>query len=436
MYSIILICILSILTVLFLIFTNNFNPFEGDGIVYYTYLPSIFIYNDLDLNFLPNFLDYSLIEHFCIYKYLKYSYGCSFLQLPFFLIAHLIALVTNKSMATGYSFIYQLFMQISAIFYFIFALILNYKILKKYVSLNVAQLSLFAITFGTALFYYCSVEATMSHIYSYFVITLFIYFLTKFNSVPFNYKHYFILGLILGLATVVRNNNVLLIILFIFYGVNNISDFKNKIFNFFKPLNILLFFIGFLLFFGPQMLYWYDRTGNLLIFSYRPEFYIKDYPFKHDYDFFNFYKPLIFETLFSIKKGLFVYYPVLLFSLLGLNRYSKLFSYFRYALPIFLLVILYMYSCFDGWHAGGSYGNRFYLDYMALFSILIASYFQHLSNTYSKKIYYFNIFILVLFILFALCLNYLFFLGYSDEYGSFEALFFDWFDSFRIIFNK
>ena len=180
-----------------------------------------------------------------------------------------------------------------------------------------------------------------------------------------------------------------------------------------------------MLLFAPQMLYWYNRTGYFLIFSYRPEFYIPDYPLKHDYDIFYFHRPLIIDTLFSIKKGLFVYYPVLLFSIFGLKNYCKKFVSFKIALPIFLLVILYLYSCFDGWHAGGSYGNRFYLDYMLLFSILIASYFEYISVNFSKKLYFFNIIILVAFILFAVYFNYLFFLGYSDEYGSFDFYIYD-----------
>lgn len=66
---------------------------EWDVIGYYAYLPALFIYNDLTLNFMDG---YNGPHKFRIWpnltkggkKYIKYTMGLSFLYAPFFFIGH------------------------------------------------------------------------------------------------------------------------------------------------------------------------------------------------------------------------------------------------------------------------------------------------------------------------------------------------------------
>ena len=109
-----------------------------------------------------------------------------------------------------------------------------------------------------------------------------------------------------------------------------------------------------------QLYLWYLQTGSFIVYSYQGEG-------------FNFLDPQFINILFSYRKGLFIYTPVLFFGLIGallLGFRKKYFLSFSWLL--FFVFLTYILSSWWSWYYGGSYGLRAYIDFYALFFIPFA----------------------------------------------------------------
>lgn len=377
-----------VFTVIFFFFFHFFvgySQITSDGYDYYVWLPQLFIYQDFSLSFLKDVLDQCFIN-FTAQGYIKYGCGSAYLMCPFFLVAHFLQCFINKQLANGYTFLYQIFIWFSAIFYWVLGIVFSYKILYKNTSKKIATFACFAITFGTGLFIYTCCYFAFSHVYSFFAISLFLYLVVHFKGILQKNKktifQSFLIGLVLGLITAIKNFNILVFLIYILYDVKNLKSFKVRLIEFFKIKNFFPFLAGFLIPMIPLFCYWYLKTGHFIINSYHPEYYIsidvsKTEPYLNQFDFLH---PNIIKAMFSLEKGLFVFYPVLLFSFIGLFYLKKYFNNFKYTIPIFLVVIIYALSSFRYWWAGSSFGLRFYLDYLSIFVIPIAAFIKGLEN--------------------------------------------------------
>ena len=101
------------------------------------------------------------------------------------------------------------------------------------------------------------------------------------------------------------------------------------------------------------------QTGSAIVYSYQGES-------------FNFLEPHLFSILFSYKKGLFVYTPVLLIALLSLFWFAYKKEFFLLTTWICFFVLLTYVLSWHSWFYGCSYGLRAYIDYYAIFFIPFA----------------------------------------------------------------
>lgn len=181
-------------------------------------------------------------------------------------------------------------------------------------------------------------------------------------------------GLTLGFATLCRFPNI--IIALIVSGYFLISKRK--------------FFLRFILLSLPSVFFlaWYHLTyfGNLFFFGYEG---ILD----NNVAFNN---PFIFGVLgilFAPSKGLFIYSPIFLFSILGIiicwlnKKYSSL-RIFSVVAVIFTVFI----SKWDAWHGGWSFGPRMLVDITPFFVILLVPVID--SNLLRKKVFRYIFFLL------------------------------------------
>ena len=153
---------------------------EWDAISYYAYLPAAFIYNDLSLGFADN---YNGPHKFIFWPekgpdgqhVIKTTMGLSVLWLPFFIAGHLTALITGAD-AGGYSGPYKFFLLISALFYLMTGLIYLRRIILTQVSDLVTSLILAGFAFGTNLYWYTLFQGTMAHVYSFALISVFVWY--------------------------------------------------------------------------------------------------------------------------------------------------------------------------------------------------------------------------------------------------------------------
>ncbi|MBR1617062.1 hypothetical protein IJ670_02815 [bacterium] len=382
---------------------NNF--LFADGVGFYMYLPSTFIYHDWNMHF------YQPHGSFCISDIdeivLRNPMGVSVLMFPFFLLAHIIASISEVFEADGFSFPYQISIAISALFYFILGLYFTYKTLLIKFEQKISLLSCLGIVFGCGMIFHATVGASYSHIYSFCLIAIFIFLTLKENKNS-NIFHYFGLGILLGLIFLCRNINVLIVLFWLFY--KNIP-FKSK----FKAGIILPYLIGFLIVIFPQLLYWKIQTGNFLVNTYSFQHVLCQYNpqscFKEHFDWFC---PHIIGNFFSYRKGLFFYYPVMVFAFLGILWLKKFFKEGYIATLAFLLPIIYLICSWSEWWYGFSFGQRPYTDYMSLFALMIGVSLEKMKGKYFKiTLIIFYILILISFIIMLFTVN-----NYCNEDGS------------------
>ncbi|HIP12440.1 MAG TPA: hypothetical protein EYG73_06955 [Arcobacter sp.] len=372
------------------IYSNGLNnpPIRSDGFGYYSYLTSIFIDNNLSFHtaimnmHTPDKAAYGLhyIEetgHFLN----KYTIGTAILQIPTFLIGHLFANIFNYT-ADGYSLPYQIANISSGIIYCLLGMYFLYRTLLIFFEKEIALFTIVIFLFATSLFHYATYDSSFSHVYSFFLISLFSYIIfKKFKILDINTS--ILLGIIFGLIVITRIPNAILLILCLLFFIPYIklSIYGEKKFihiNFNKDFfyKIFLFSLIALAIISIQLIYWYYAAGSIFINSYKGES-------------FNFLDPEIFNYLFSVRKGLFFWSPVLLFSILGffILIYKKQY-YIAFPILSIFLIHVYVSSSWWSWYFGGSFGNRPTVDILSLLALPFAAFIKWIMQYFCKSSIY------------------------------------------------
>ena len=158
---------------------------NSDGKGYYAYLPAIFIYHDLHYKFVENYEWQYYPPNKSVFKEFrqpagngvadKYFPGMAIIWLPFFLMGHLLAWL-EVFPRDGYSQPYQYMIAISALFFLWMGARWLQRLLRAAGSgeKNAAFITL-AVTLGTNLIFFTIVEGSMTHVYSFALITGFAY---------------------------------------------------------------------------------------------------------------------------------------------------------------------------------------------------------------------------------------------------------------------
>jgi len=372
--SVITIFIIGLITV---IISSNLNwpakfsngIIESDAKGYYAWLPAIFIYHDLSFSFKEEVekkyphgaipFEYRISSNGKISN--KYYAGAAILVAPFFIIAHFITILFTNLPADGYSYWYPVLVNIAAIFYLLAGLFYLRKLLLKcnFNELIIAWVFI-AIFFATNLFYYTIVEPGLSHIYSFFGISAFLFYLNEWANSKFQ-NNLLCIALFIGIIILIRPINGLIIFISPFF-FNKFNLFTSKMVGMFKTKNTQLVIVSLAIFatiISIQPILYFVQTGSFFLYSYGNET-------------FQFQAFHLFDFLFSYKKGAFLYHPILLISLLGLlflwkeNRFKTLYLF------IFLMSIFYIFSCWWSWWYGGSFGQRVLVEFLPIFALLLA----------------------------------------------------------------
>jgi len=362
----------------------------SDGKGYYAHLPAAFIYQDLHFGFF-DVIDKDKYYHknqYYDYRYdyqgkvvNKYLMGTSIPMLPFFLMGHFITVFSDQPM-DGYSKWYQILINIGAIFYLALGCVYVKKLLRMYnIGVRNTSLVLFALVFGTNVFYYTIGEPSMSHIYSFALMSMFIYYAKKYFKDALM-KDTLILAFLFGLITLIRPVNSIIILILPFVA-GSFEQLKSGVL---KLLGNSKYLIGgsaiALAIIMIQPLLYKIQTGEFFIYTYEGEG-------------FNFLDPAIFDILFSYKKGLFLYTPLLFIALFGFRRLYVQRKFEFYSLAIFLVFLTYILSSWWNWWYGGSFSGRAYLEYLPLFAILLGHALESFTGMNLKRAYVSLILILI-----------------------------------------
>ena len=352
---------------------------EWDVISYYAYLPGLIIYKDLSFSFLDKEIpkDVAVWTNFTDdnKRVLKMPSGLAVLYAPFFLIAHGVALLQpDMYPPTGYSMIYALFLVISNIFYTFIGFVFLRKILLRYFSDLVTALTLLGIYFSTNLLNYSLFEL-MSHSYLFSMITIFIYLTIKWHENS-SIKNSILIGLLLGLITLIRPVDCIIFIVFIFYGIYSKKDLGNKIQSLWhNRLQLVIIAISALLILTIQMAYWKYATGHFVFWSYTNERFYWLYP-------------NIIKGLFGFRKGLFIYNPIILFATGGLALSYKYVRSFTIGSILLLVLFTYIIFAWWCWWYGGGLACRPMIDLYGILAIGLASFLTYLFQLKNKLIKY------------------------------------------------
>ena len=363
---------LVILTTAIIITYINFNnhiwlkgrkAIDHDVLIYYSYLPAAFIYQDLTFAFIDKNPDFFKDK---IYntktedglRYQKMTMGLAIMYLPFFLAGHAAALLLDFE-ASGYSPPYYFFVVFSSLAWLLTGLFFLRKSLLEFFPDWLTSLTLTIVVFATNLLYYTTLEATMPHSYTFALVAVFLWLTISWykNATP---KKAVFLGLVFGMIVLIRPVNVIIVMVFVLYGIRSLEDAVNRMKMFFSQFPLLLLIAGFsFLVVLPQLIFWKANTGNWFFYSYGNEGF-----------FFN--NPQIIGGLFSYRKGWLVYTPVMVFALLGFLSLKGKLGDFRLPLLMYFPLSFYITYSWWCWWYGGSFGSRPIIDSYALLAVPMA----------------------------------------------------------------
>jgi hypothetical protein len=327
------------------------NFVVGDAGDYYSYLTSFFIHHDLanqkgDVWYLLKTTEGTLNVH---------PVGESILLLPFFGLGCLLAFIFGSEV-NGLSAPFQISLALAAISYVLLGLYFLKQLLQENGHTTKAILiTLTLILFGTNLFNYTIFEACMSHVYSFALISMFLYY-TYIYVKNLESKNIYKALLLLGLIVLLRPNNGL-IVCSIFIWMNNWQQTKEIILHtlktraFYKGLVLTLAIISL------QSWIWLYQSGQFLNDTYKA-------------DGFYWGNPQIFKMLFGFDNGFFIYTPLCLVLLFGLVPLFKKNRFKFWSAIIFLSGLIYFFASYWGYTYFDGLGIRVLVDYYALFTII------------------------------------------------------------------
>ncbi len=332
----------------------------SDVIDYYGYLPATFIFHDL------GFKNPETIKKGTFYlrrspiggNVMKMSMGMSIVYAPFFLIGHAAAHVLGYE-AYGFSEPYRFMLLLGAVVYLLLGLYYLRKILLRFFPDYISAIVILAIVLGTNLAHYATIEGTMSHVYLFALINVFLWHTILWHETP-TFKRLFGLGALAGFITLIRPSNIIILLFFFLYGVSSFSLLKEKVTLVFRKFHWFLgMLLAFLLVWTPQFIYNLHFTGQLLFYSYTNERF-----------FFN--NPQIIDGLFSYRKGWLLYTPMMAISMLGIGLSFFKMKEISWATFLFIASAMYIIFSWWCWWYGGSFGQRPFVDYYGMLAIPLA----------------------------------------------------------------
>ena len=384
------------LLVLFLFSLPLMNPWiRGDGVGYYAYARAPLIEHSLDFthdyqsangSFRGARLDDSgkpKFEYLTITSHLDnhFTVGPALLWSPFLLVAHAGVLVAREFgssvAADGFSGPYRYAMAFGTALYGFLALLISFRLARKYVHPMWAFIATLAIWWASSLPVYMYFNPSWSHPHSAFTVALFLWHWER-TLGERTLRQWLILALITGLMLNVYYPNLMVVAVLLLEALWQYRE------HFRGPSESAK--TGILSLLSRQLLF-----GVVVCLCLLPTFIsrwiVYGGPFETGYlsirDFL-WASPVFLKVLFSTNHGLLSWTPVLIFSLVGL----MLFAY-RSPLPgvPFLagaVAFYFFISIYPDWAGISSFGNRFFISLTSLFIFGLAVCLESVANRFSR----------------------------------------------------
>lgn len=350
-----------------------------DAFGYYMYLPATFIYEDCtELNWLDEVEEEYNLTGGNLYQanihengnyVFKYLGGIAVLESPFFFLGHAIALNSDYK-ADGFSPPYQWSIAFGALFYCVMALFLLRRLLLYYFKDLTVALTLLLLVLATNFIQYVSIDSAQSHAFIFPLYVLLLYATMKWHNAP-KLKWAALIGLSIGIATISRPTEAIMIFIPILWGSQTKESRKEK-WDLVKAHNqhilvtMLFGIIGIL----PQLIYWKVASGSFIYDVGSKWFFLNPW----------------FRVLFGFENGWFVYTPVTILFVAGFF-FIKQFP-FKKSVIIFSLLNIWIIIAWSDWKYGATYSTRAMVQSYPVFALAFAALIEVVLEKKWKWVFY------------------------------------------------
>ncbi|MEN8928646.1 MAG: hypothetical protein ABF242_06785 [Flavobacteriales bacterium] len=337
----------------------------SDGVGYYYYLPNTLLSKTIG-NQTPDKRFFNEVNEKGVNKYYV---GTAVAMSPFFMLGHMIA-ISNGDELTGFSAAYHKSISLAGLFYLLGGLLFFRAFLRQYQLKEwVISATLLLLFFGTNLLAYAVLMPSMSHIYSFFFVSGFLFFAKRFSSTNKSSDLY--LGMaFLAMIILIRPLNGIIIFALPFLAGSWVA-LKELFLAIFKPKRIVISLVILFSILFVQAYFWYLQCGKWIVWSYGNEG-------------FYFLKPYLWEVLFSFRKGAFIYTPFLVATVIGLVALVRKNKFKGWSLFLFFALLVYLVSSWWNWYYGPSFGQRPFVEFYGLSGLLIAFAFCFIQKRTAK----------------------------------------------------
>jgi hypothetical protein len=321
---------------------------RGDGLWYYSFAHSLAF--DLDIDLTNQYRSLGIdhqrgsqpVRETGLARF-TYPVGAPILWVPFVELGHLGAALRNAhglpTRYDGFSDPYFHAVALGNLLYGFFGFLVLDRLLRKWFPPWASFLAVVGVGLGSFLAFYLTYHAIYTHALTFLLIAFFVNGWVKEEKTR---RDYGVLGLVLGIATLVRWQNAVFGLLPALDLLARLRRREWRIVGQSSAAFGAAFFLGVL----PQLLSWKAIFDRLYI----------GVPLGPDYVRWD--DPYLSEILFSSRHGLFSWSPILLVAVLGLAGFVRAHPRRGVPLAAVALLVWYVNATVADWWGGGSYGAR------------------------------------------------------------------------------
>lgn len=341
---------------------------NGDGLMYYPYVRSL--WKDFDIDLTNEYAQLGLLERADLavptstgLRRSIFSIGPAVVWTPFFLlgetIGHARSLWDPGVDLSGYGPVHVNAVCLGSLLYGFLSILLIHALLRRHFGDATALGASLLVWGGSFLYWYMVEQPAYAHAASTCAAALALWLWDRQRGAR-DARGFLCLGLVLGLAMCIRWQNGVLLIL---PGLELLARLRARPA---EPVRLLMsaaaLAAGTALGAFPQLAAWKALYGEWLL-RYPP----------HGADFLRLGHPFVLETLFSSRHGLFSWTPVLWAGYLGFLPLLRGRPALAWPLLPPLAAMTYVNLCSGDWWAGGSFSNRRFDSLLPILALGLAA---------------------------------------------------------------
>ena len=366
------------------------KPVRSDGMGYYLYLPAVLLDHDVTMERTLKRSSAETLEMHQInccreqgivasvrrvpphQHYLdKYAIGEAIMLVPFFVTADALAYATGAT-RDGFSWPYQATAAAGGLTYALLGLLVLGIFLQRWFSRTTTALTLLAVALGTNLLHYATYDAVSSHAFAFFLVAALLQLTFRVAERPRPVTAV-ALGGAAGLLAAVRPTDAVVLVVPVLIAARRLRVRSRQTCVVRRDLSLLALGLGaFFVCVLPQLVYWHAITGKWLVYTYGGEH-------------LQLLHPHLLDVLFSVRKGLFFWTPLLLLAVAGLPLLARFAPGVLLPVAVYLGIHTWVVASWNTWWYGGSFGQRPFVESLPAFALGLAALVEAARSLRSRR---------------------------------------------------